>query len=178
VYNITNVLVQNCLLDVYALNSTAGAMATDMVSAQIALQAVKVPTLNVTGLSQSQAVITVNGSLSSTLNGGQCAALFVCCTPPSNQTQCAYVLQLGPSYPYSTFSSYSPVDIEAVLSSANSDNTKLYLEISTLTVATTYYLRMALLVTSQRLVAPCKLHGLQSHSALWPMWSIPRSPIA
>ena len=144
IYNVSNTLVQNCLLDVYVLNSTIGATATSQVTAQMAIQSVELPILNVTRVNQSQALIAVNASSSLSKNGGHCTGVFLSLNGLAdvgpNQTQCMYVVQFG------TGAYYTPVDLASNLQSSNTDASILSLRIGNLSAGTGYNVRAAFLV--------------------------------
>ena len=148
--DVNNILVQNCLLDVYAANSTAGAVATSIVVRQLVAQSVQPPLLNLTSLMQTdsteaQAVITVDSSASAADHGGPCGLILVTtATSPlgitTNETLCYFVAQLGSP-------AYLPLDLSSVLQTINSDASLLTLSLSNLSSAETYNLRVAFLVT-------------------------------
>ena len=144
IYNTSNALVQNCLLDVYVLNSTSGAMATGQVVTQLAIQLVELPILNVTSVNQSVALILVNASSSLSKNGGHCTSISVSLSGLTavrgNQTQCVYVAQIGSG----TY--YSSVDVPSNLQSSNTDATIISLRIGNLTAGAGYTVRLAFVV--------------------------------
>ena len=148
IYNASNVLVQNCLLDVYVLNSTSGAIATSQVAAQMAIHSVELPILNVTRVTQSQAWIAIYASSSLIENGGHCSAIFLSlnglAAPGANQTQCIYVMQSG-SGAY-----YTSVDIPSNLQQNKTDASMLSMSLGSLTASTGYNVRVAFLVVTSR----------------------------
>ena len=146
IYNLSHVLVQNCLLDVYVVNSTIGAIATGQMVAQMAIQAVELPVLNVTEVSASQALIAVNATSSLSQNGGHCTGIFLSLNGlpvvGPNQTLCVYVVQSR------TGASYTSLDVPSNLEQSNLDASVLSLRLGNLTAGTGYNVRMAFLVVT------------------------------
>ena len=135
----------NCLLDVYVTNSTSAAGPIAVISTQRSVATIPLPTLNVTALSPTQALVSVDASSASVLQGGPCTSFYLTLNASTfigiNQTQCYYVLQYGPG------TSYSPVSLStSVLQSMSPDAGLFSLVLTGLQANVTYGVRLALLV--------------------------------